>query len=208
MWKAVISYKSVYVTCSYIPPPSTEFPEYLNHLSAIQSVSNRWSDRGPLVVLGDLNIPGLMWSPEEKSNIPFPYIHDFPDGLFDLSLSQVNYIRSYIRRFFSMSWNNSWKYVSSRVASLTQLQDSYYPTFKENNRQFLLAQDTRQFFNFVSTKRKTISLPLVFVCCFLIILRKHRIRQKPIHLPSFFKYHILSYLIPSSYTLTRYQSRI
>jgi len=46
-----------------------------------------------LVVLGDFKIPGIMWS--EQSNILLPLAqHDFIDGLLDLSLSQVNYIRN------------------------------------------------------------------------------------------------------------------
>jgi len=40
--KLSFSDRSFYITCSYIPP-SSEFPEYQNHLSAIQSILNKLS---------------------------------------------------------------------------------------------------------------------------------------------------------------------
>jgi len=100
--KLSFSNRSVYITCSYIPS-SFEFLEYLNHLSAIQSISNKLSDRDQLVVLGDFNIPGRTWSPEEKSNILLPLAqHDFIDGLLALSLSQVNYFRNSLGRLLDL----------------------------------------------------------------------------------------------------------
>jgi len=94
--------RSVYITCSYIPP-SSEFPEYQNYLSAIQSILKKLSERDQLVVLGDLNIPGTMWSPEKQSNILLPLAqHDFIDGLFELSLSQVYYIPNSLGRILDL----------------------------------------------------------------------------------------------------------
>jgi len=73
---------SIYITCSYIPP-SPEFPIYANHLSAIQFISSKLSDRNQLIVLGDFNIPR---STVETSNILLPSTqHDFLDGLLDVS---------------------------------------------------------------------------------------------------------------------------
>jgi len=43
---------SIYITCSYIPPAS-EFPEYLNRIFAIKSVSNKLPNRDQLEVLGN-----------------------------------------------------------------------------------------------------------------------------------------------------------
>jgi len=58
---------SIYITCSYIPP-SSEFPIYANHLSVIQLISSKVSDRDELKVLGDFNIPRATWSTVETSN--------------------------------------------------------------------------------------------------------------------------------------------
>jgi len=43
---------SIYITCSYIPS-SFELPIYANHLSPIQTISNKLSDRDLLIVLRD-----------------------------------------------------------------------------------------------------------------------------------------------------------
>jgi len=59
---------SIYISCSYIPP-SSEFPTYANHLSAIQFISSKLSDRDRLIVLGDFNKPRATWSTVETSNI-------------------------------------------------------------------------------------------------------------------------------------------
>ncbi|XP_043065436.1 uncharacterized protein LOC122320889 [Drosophila ficusphila] len=61
----------IYITCSYIPP-SSETSVYFNHLSVIQSVSDKLSDKDQLVVLGDFNIPGTIWSPDERANVLLP----------------------------------------------------------------------------------------------------------------------------------------
>lgn len=129
--KLSFSDRSVYITCSYIPP-SSEFPEYQNHLSAIQSILNKLSDRDQLVVLGDFNIPGTMWSPEKQSNILLPLAqHDFIDGLLDLSLSQVNYIPNSLGRLLDLCFVTSPESVFlSRVVPLTQPEDQYHPTFE------------------------------------------------------------------------------
>jgi len=123
--------RSVYITCWYISP-SSEFPEYQNHLSAIQSILNKLSDRDQLVVLGDFNIPGTMWSPEEQSNILLPLAqHDFIDGLLDLSLSQVSYIRNSLGRLLDLCLGTSPESVFlSRVAPLTQPEYPYHLTFE------------------------------------------------------------------------------
>jgi len=89
---------SLPITCSYIPP-SSEFPIYANHLSAIQFISSKLSDRDQLIVLGDFNIPRATWSTVETSNILIPSTqHDFLDGLLDISLSQVNHVLNFLGR--------------------------------------------------------------------------------------------------------------
>ena len=123
MRKAVFSDRSVYITCSYIPS-SSEFPEYQNHMSAVLSILKKLSDRDQLVVLGDFNIPGTTWSPEEKSNILLPLAqNDFIDCLLHLSLSQVNYIPNSLGRLLDLCFATSTESVFlSRVARLLDLK--------------------------------------------------------------------------------------
>jgi len=57
------------------------------------------SNRVHLLVLGDFNIPGITWYIDEKTNVLLLLAHnDFTEGLFDISLSQVNYIQNSLGR--------------------------------------------------------------------------------------------------------------
>jgi len=97
----------------------------------LSSPSNKLSDRDQLV--GDFNIQVyITWSPEAQSNILLPLAqHDFIDGLLDLSLSQVNYIRNSLGRLLDLCLVTSPESVFlSRVAPLTQPEDPYHPTFQ------------------------------------------------------------------------------
>lgn len=49
-------------------------------MSDIQNISKRPSNKDKFIVRGDFNIPGTMWSLEEKLN---------SDGLLELSLSHI-----------------------------------------------------------------------------------------------------------------------
>jgi len=89
---------SIYVTCSYIPPGS-DLTIYDQHLSAINTVLSHLSERDLLIVLGDFNLPGISWSPSTVSLVSTPLSdHDFVDGLLELSLQQVSFIRNSINR--------------------------------------------------------------------------------------------------------------
>jgi len=80
---------STFVTCSYIPPCS-DLIIYEHHLSATKSVLSLLSNRDLLIVLGDFNLPGISWSPPTDSLVAIPLsVHDFVDGLLELSLQQV-----------------------------------------------------------------------------------------------------------------------
>jgi len=77
---------SIFVTCSYIPPGSDSII-YEHHLSAINSVLSLFSNRDLLIVLGDFNLPDISWSPPTDSLVAIPLsVHDFVDGLLELSL--------------------------------------------------------------------------------------------------------------------------
>jgi len=84
---------SIFVTCSYIPPGS-DLIIYEHHLSAIKSVLSLLSNSDLLIVLGDFNLPDISWSPPTDSLVAISLsAHDFVDGLLELSLQQVSFIR-------------------------------------------------------------------------------------------------------------------
>jgi len=46
-----------------------------------------------LIVLGDFNLPEISWPPSTDSLVPTS-VHDFADGLLELLLQQVSFIRN------------------------------------------------------------------------------------------------------------------
>jgi len=87
---------------SYILP-SSEFPIYVNQMSAIQAISNKLSDRDQLIVLVGSNIHRATWYTVETSNILISSAkHDFIGGLLDISLSQVNHVRKMLGRLLDL----------------------------------------------------------------------------------------------------------
>jgi len=85
---------SIFVTCSYIPPGS-DLIIYEHHLSAIKYVLSLFSNRDLLIVLGDFNRADISWSPLTDSLVDIPLsVYDFVDGLLELSLQQVSFIRN------------------------------------------------------------------------------------------------------------------
>jgi len=89
---------SIFVTCSYIPPGS-DLIIYEHHLYAIKSVLSLLSNSDLLIVLGDFNLPDISWSPPTDSLVAIPLsAHDFVDGLLELSLQQVSFIRNSLNR--------------------------------------------------------------------------------------------------------------
>ena len=85
--KLILPAFAIFITCSYIPP-SSDISIYEQHLSALTAVSSSLSDKDRMIVLGDFNLPGTVWSSVNESSILVPMSrHDFVDGLLDLSLS-------------------------------------------------------------------------------------------------------------------------
>jgi len=89
---------SIFVTCSYIPPGS-DLIIYEHHLSAIKSFLSLLSNRDLLIVLGDFNLPEITWSPSTDSLVAIHLsVHDFVDGVLELSLQQISFIRNSLNR--------------------------------------------------------------------------------------------------------------
>jgi len=61
---------------------------YAIHLSAIQTISNKLSERDQLILLGGCNIHTATWYTLDTSILLLPSAqHDFHDGFLDISLS-------------------------------------------------------------------------------------------------------------------------
>lgn len=96
-------------------------------MSDIQNISKRPSNKDKFIVRGDFNIPGTMWSLEEKLN---------SDGLLELSLSHIT---NTLNKYFT---------VPNAQCSNNYL-NCYKVQFAQDPKQF--------FFNFVNTMWKIIS---------------------------------------------------
>ena len=121
----------LYVTCSYISP-SSDISVYHNHLSAIQSVNNLLSDKDHLIVLGDFNLPRTTWLQNNESNSLTPTTeHGFIDGLFDISLCQINHVKNSLSRQLDLCFVcDPASVVLSRTEPLTYPEDPYHPTLE------------------------------------------------------------------------------
>jgi len=81
---------SSFVTCSYIPPGSYLII-YEQKLSAIKTFVPHLSDKDLLT--------DISWTPSTDSLVStFLSVHDFVDGLLELSLHQVSFISNALNR--------------------------------------------------------------------------------------------------------------
>jgi len=56
-----------------------------------------------LIALGDFSIPDISWSPSTDSLVSTPLsVHDFVDGLLELSLQDVSFIRNSLNRHLDL----------------------------------------------------------------------------------------------------------
>jgi len=101
-----------------------------HHLSAIKSVLSLLFNRDLLIVLGDFNLPDISWSPPTDSLVAIPLsVHDFIDGLFELSLQQVSFIRNSLKRQLDLVFVSDPSEVTvSRIEALVVPEDRYQPT--------------------------------------------------------------------------------
>jgi len=68
-------------------------------LSAIKTVLSHLSERDLLTVLCDFNLPDISWYLSTDSLVSTTLSdHDFVDGLYELSLQQVSFMRNSLNR--------------------------------------------------------------------------------------------------------------
>jgi len=86
------------------------------------------SNRDPLIVLGDFNLPDNSWSPPIDSPTN---AHDFVDGLLELSLQQVSFIRNSLNRQLELVFVSDPSEVTvSRMVALVVPKNRYHPTME------------------------------------------------------------------------------
>jgi len=122
---------SIFVTCSHIPPDS-DLVIYEHHLSAIKSLLSLLSNKDLLIVLGDFNLPDISWSPPTDSLVAIPLsVHYFVDGLLELSLQQVSFIRNSLNRQLDLEFLSDQSEVTvSRIDAFVVPEDRYHPTME------------------------------------------------------------------------------
>jgi len=83
-----------------------------------------------LIVLGDFNLPDISWSPPTDSLVAiFLSVHDFVDGLLELSLQQVSFIRNSLKKQLDLVFvSDPFEVTVSRIDALVVPEDRYHPT--------------------------------------------------------------------------------
>jgi len=95
---------SIYVTYSYFPPGS-DLTIYEQHLTAIKTFLSHLSEKDLLIVLGDFNLPDISWCPYTDSLVSTHLsVHDFVDGLLELSLQEVSFIRNSLNKQLDLAF--------------------------------------------------------------------------------------------------------
>jgi len=104
----------------------------LKSFSSIKTVLSHLSERDLLIVLGDFNLPDLSWSPSTDSLVSTPLSdHDFVDGLLELSLQQISFIRNSLNRQLDLVFVLDPSEVTvSKIDPLVEPKDRYHPTLE------------------------------------------------------------------------------
>jgi len=101
-------------------------------LSSIKTVISHLSERDLLIVLGDFNLHDISWYPSTDSLVSTPLsVHDFVDGLLELSLQQVSFVLNSLNRQLDLVFVLDPSEITvSRIDPLVVPVDRYHPTLK------------------------------------------------------------------------------
>ena len=122
------------MTCSYIHPQSKS-DIYIQHSEAITYISSLTSECDELIVLGDFNLPNILWFPNDDSfgllpSCIIPWICDFLDIISDCGLSQMNYLLNPCNNNLDISFVDLSTRAIVRSDQLSIPEDVFHPTFK------------------------------------------------------------------------------
>jgi len=101
-------------------------------MSAIKNVLSHLSEWDLLIVLGDFNLPDISWSLSTDSLVSTPLSdHNFVDGLLELLLQQVSFIRNSLNRQLDLVLVLDPSEVTvSRIDPLIVPEPQYHPTLE------------------------------------------------------------------------------
>ncbi|XP_046806162.1 uncharacterized protein LOC124419723 [Lucilia cuprina] len=127
--------KTIFITCSYIPPASS-IQIYERHSTAIKLVVNLSKPDDLIIVLGDFNIPNIIWSKTPDSSFLSPSINsesslDFIDSIAELALFQINSIPNLYGKTLDLVFvDRPDEFKIQRIDPLSTPEDVYHPTLE------------------------------------------------------------------------------
>jgi len=82
--------------------------------------------------LGDFNLPDISWIPPTNSLVAIPFsVHDFVDGLLELSLQEVSFVRNSLNIQLDLVFvSDPSEDTVSRSDALVVPEDRYHPTME------------------------------------------------------------------------------
>lgn len=128
--KIVLQGKTIYLTCSYIPPRSDD-ATYARHCQSILFVYNALGPTDSIIVCGDFNIPNARWYSSDDGwyvSSASVGVNSLIDLSSEISLHQINNVRNSIDRILDLIFVN-FNFTSPvhRVAPMAVPEDMYHP---------------------------------------------------------------------------------
>ena len=105
------------------------------HSEAITYISGLTSECDRLIVLGNFNLPNILWFPNDDgfgllSSCTIPWICDFLDIISDCGLSQINYLLNSCNNILDLSFLDLSTCAIVRSDPLCIPEDVFHQTFK------------------------------------------------------------------------------
>lgn len=130
-----MKHKNIIITCSYIPPSSTH-SLYIQHADAIRSVANSFNKTDSFIIMGDFNMPSVVWNylPDDNYYVQSKLSdcwNDFFNILYDMSLFQINGIMNDYLKILDLIFVNDIDdcYVK-RTTPISVPEDRYHPAIE------------------------------------------------------------------------------
>lgn len=119
----------MFLTCSYIPPNSSS-NIYDLHILAINSSLQQSKPADTFVVLGDFNLPNILWNKPDELNYLVPIVsNEFIQSILDFGLFQVNHIYNSCDRLLDLAFvNQPLDFHVRNTLPITYPEDRYHPT--------------------------------------------------------------------------------
>ena len=128
-----IGFKSLYISCSYIPPNSGP-NVYNEHLLAIKSAMENIKTTDVFISLGDFNLPSVSWFSLPETDFltpicPNDWSSDFFQSFFEINLYQLNHIQNINNRTLDLVFvNNPFLFDITKTGPLSFPEDRHHPT--------------------------------------------------------------------------------